>query len=71
MFKPGDTVLLIPNCNPKADPPQYETAIVTDPHEPTTMRRIDGTPVGHYVRTTRGGYHSTSLTTKTAQEYFG
>lgn len=60
MFNKGDRVILIPNSPADPDKPR-ETAIVTDPYIPTSMRRLDGTPVVFYVGTTRGLYHEASL----------
>lgn len=67
----GDRVAIIPHRNTKTDGTVVDEVVtVTNPHDPTDMVRIDGTPVGHYVRV-RGegwpayrpdeGYHEVSL----------
>jgi hypothetical protein len=70
-FKAGDRVAIIPHRDKNEDGTVKETfGIVTNPHDPTDMKRLDGTPVGHYVRLQRVGarndleqlgYHEASL----------
>ncbi len=73
-FAVGDLVAIIPHRNTKPDGTVVDEIVkVTNPHDPTDMVRIDGTPVGHYVRV-RGdewpasrpdeGYHEVSLEMK-------
>ena len=49
-FKTGDRVRIIPHRE-KIDDEHFKEryAVVTDPHVPTDMRRIDGSAVGFYV----------------------
>lgn len=66
-FVVGDRVIIPAHRDKKKDGSIKETfATVTNPHDPTDMRRLDGAPVGHYVRvkikdTDGYGYHESSL----------
>lgn len=69
-FHTGDTVTITPNATKLPDGTiQPVHAIVANPHRPTDMVRVDGTPVGFYVDvvllTGRNGpllgYHAESL----------
>lgn len=67
-FKIGDRVAIIPHRGQNDDGSVKEVfATVTNPHDPTDMTRLDGSPVGFYVRViinTRQadlGYHEQSL----------
>jgi hypothetical protein len=65
-FQAGSRVSVLPHAT-KADDgtPIPCIGIVVNPHRPTDMVRLDGTPVGHYVDVrigdVVGGYHESSL----------
>jgi hypothetical protein len=66
-FQIGDKVEVIPHRGKADDGTVIEVhGVVENPHDPTDMIRLDGTPVGHYVRVRIGaqrdlGYHEQSL----------